>query len=121
MAGCSVSGKGLADTGDPNLTTASISTQAAPQDNDLASDRMTVQNAVSAADLSQQTAPELAWANAATGSNGVVSSIVESGDEQKRCRKFQTTRTSYNGIAIHEGEICSGDDGLWWTKYFKAI
>lgn len=103
------------------MTTASVRQAPPTQDADLASDRLTVQNAVSSADLANIASSDLSWANTSTGSNGVVTSIIEKDEADTRCRVFQTTRTSYAGIAIHEGEICSGDDGLWWTKRFDAL
>jgi surface antigen len=121
MAGCSMTGKGLGAASADAMTTAAISRAPATQDADLASDRLTVQNAVSSADLGNIASSDLSWANSATGSNGVVTSIAEKDEANKRCRVFQTTRTSYAGIAIHEGEICSGDDGLWWTRRFDPI
>ncbi len=120
VSGCSLSGKGLRDTQPDPLATAS-NPSPAPQDNDLASDRLTVQNAVSSADMNSAPVNALSWANSQTGSNGVVTAISEVAEGDTRCRKFQTTRTSYSGIAIHEGEVCAGDDGLWWTKQFKPI
>ncbi len=120
-SGCSLSGKGLSQASvDTSLTTSSIPS-AAPEDKDLASDRLTIQHAVSSADLDNVAGADLSWKNAATGATGVVTSVTETVVDGVQCRRFRTTRTSYAGIGIHEGEICTGDDGLWWTRRFDKI
>ena len=120
-SGCSLTGKGLSSNGvDAALTTSSVPA-AEPQDNDLASDRLTIQNAVSSADIDNISGSDLSWKNARTGSTGVVTSITETVADGVQCRRFQTTRTSYSGIGIHSGEICTGTDGLWWTRRFDTI
>lgn len=120
-SGCSLSGKGLSQASvDTQLTTSSIS-GAEPLDTDLVSDRLTIQNAVSSANLDNLVGADLSWKNARTGSTGVVTSISETVANGVQCRRFQTTRTSYSGIGIHEGEICTGNDGLWWTRRFEQI
>ena len=120
-SGCSLTGKGSPTSEiDTTLTTNSVPA-AAPQDNDLASDRLTIQNAVSSADLENLAGSDLSWKNARTGSVGVVTSITETVADGLQCRRYQTTRTSYSGIGIHSGEICTGTDGLWWTRRFDTI
>lgn len=105
---------------DITLTTSSVRA-AEPQDADLASDRLTIQNAVSSANIDNLAGADLSWKNTRTGSAGVVTSITETVTEQVTCRRFQTTRTSYSGIGIHEGEVCTGTDGMWWTRRFDEI
>lgn len=120
-SGCALTGNDGAKNGvDMTLTTSSVPV-AEPQDDDFISDRLTIQNAVSSADLDNLAGSDLSWKNARTGSTGVVTAITETVSEGVQCRRFQTTRTSYSGIGIHSGEICTGTDGQWWTRRFDTI
>lgn len=76
-------------------------------------DEITVQNAVSSADLEKIGPNPLPWANAATGSAGVISVIRENRDGQVVCREFTTTRHAYDGIASFDGKTCMAGDGKW--------
>ncbi|WP_416798885.1 RT0821/Lpp0805 family surface protein [Ciceribacter azotifigens] len=75
------------------------------------SDEMTVQNAVSSADLSKLGSDPLPWANASTGSAGVVTTIREQKQGGFVCRDFSTTRHSYEGIAYFSGKTCAVGPG----------
>lgn len=82
------------------------------------SDELTVQNAVSSADLSRTASP-LPWANATTGSAGVVTAIEEQKSNGVVCRNFSTTRHSYEGIANFSGKTCTAGSGQWQLMSFS--
>lgn len=81
------------------------------------SDELTVQNAVSSADLSRSGNP-VPWANATTGSAGVVTAIQEQKSNGVVCRNFSTTRHSYEGIAYFSGKTCTAGSGQWQLMSF---
>ena len=82
------------------------------------SDEVTVQNAVSSADLSKVSTSPLPWANTTTGSAGVVSSIREGHNQGHICRDFTTTRHSFEGIAQFNGQTCLTNSGDWMLTAF---
>ncbi|WP_028736903.1 RT0821/Lpp0805 family surface protein [Ciceribacter selenitireducens] len=98
----------------------SISTNTVAQKNTAEgrSDELTVQNAVSSADLSRTSSP-LPWANATTGSAGVVTAIEEQKSNGVVCRNFSTTRHSYEGIAYFSGKTCTAGSGQWQLMSFS--
>ncbi|RWX77211.1 hypothetical protein EPK99_16330 [Neorhizobium lilium] len=98
-----------------------ISTGAVPGKTNSAgavSDEATVRNAVTSADLSKVATAPVPWANTATGSAGVVSSIREDKGQGHVCRAFTTTRHSYEGIAMFSGQACLTDSGEWLLTAF---
>ena len=92
------------------ITTASISPLSA--EGEIMSDEMVIRDLVG--ELSQE---ELAvsqpWANSLTGSAGVISNFEILTDGAKTCRLFQTTRHSFDGVALLKGRICRRPDGGW--------
>ncbi|MEB2847020.1 RT0821/Lpp0805 family surface protein [Endobacterium cereale] len=82
------------------------------------SDEVTVQNAVSSADLTKVSMSPLPWANTSTGSAGVVSSIREGRNQGHVCRDFITTRHSFEGIAQFNGQTCMTNSGDWMLTAF---
>ena len=83
------------------------------------SDEVTVRNAVSSADLARTEGAAIPWANSASGSAGVISSIAENQDTAGRpCRDFVTTKHSYQGIANFTGRTCMGNSGEWLLLAF---
>lgn len=100
---------------DTSVYTGSIATT---RDTTAISDDMTVRNAVSSADLSKSAGMPLPWANASTGSAGVIDQLQERHVSGTICRNFRTTRHSYEGIARFSGETCLGPGGEWvLTRY----
>lgn len=98
------------------ISTGSI--QAKPQSGTSVSDEATVRNAVTSADLAKVGAAPVPWANTATGSAGVVSSIREDKNQGHVCRAFTTTRHSYEGIALFSGQACLTNGGDWLLTAF---
>lgn len=99
-----------------------VSTGTVPQaavTTDTVSDEATVRNAVTSADLTKLNGQPLPWANASTGSAGVIDTIVENSDAGQICRQFRTTRHSYEGIANFYGKTCLVSAGNWQLLSFQ--
>ena len=120
LSGCMGSSFDLMDSS-PKVDR-SISTSTIPRGKpvDSRSDEATVQNAVSSADLEKLGASPLPWANATTGSAGVVTTIKEEKSDGLTCRQFQTTRHSYEGIANFVGRTCILNNGSWQLLAFDS-
>lgn len=95
---------------DRSLSTASISSQG---NNGRQTDDATIRNAVTSADLARLADQPLPWANASTGSAGVVTAIHEDKSSGFVCRNFKTTRHSFEGIASYAGQACLSETGEW--------
>lgn len=118
MSGALVSGcmSGL-DLFDDKVDT--VRTSAVPNSAERLTDEITVRNAVSSADLARTAGSAIPWANSASGSAGVISTIAENRDTAGRtCRDFVTTRHSYQGIANYTGRTCLGSSGEWMLLAF---
>jgi hypothetical protein len=101
------------------ITTSSVqSSRDGKIDQEAISDRSTIRNAVSSVSLDQLGHAPLHWENKDTGSKGIITSIEEYRDGQVICRRFTTTRESFDGVAIYHGDACLGDGGVWWYKDF---
>ncbi|ASY55565.1 MULTISPECIES: RT0821/Lpp0805 family surface protein [Sinorhizobium] len=81
------------------------------------SDAVAVRNAVSSADITASS-NAIPWANASSGSAGVISSIEEDRASGVLCRRFTTTRHSFEGIAKFDGRTCQLDNGEWYLTSF---
>lgn len=101
---------------DRSVSTSTVSVAGNPE---TVSDELTVRNAVSSADLAKMQGAPLPWANTATGSAGVVTSISEANEGGRLCRTFETSRHSYRGIANFEGKTCTAGDGNWQLLSFQ--
>ena len=88
---------------DRSVSTGTVPRAAQPES---VSDETTVRNAVTSADLSKLNGKPLPWANASTGSAGVIEAIVEDGGDGQICRQFRTSRHAYDGIATFYGKTC---------------
>lgn len=119
MAGAPLSGcmGGLDVYSDSKVDT--VRTSSVPAGTERLTDELTVRNAVSSADLARTGGSAIPWANSASGSAGVISSISENHDNAGRtCRDFVTTRHSYQGIANYSGRTCLGNSGEWLLLAF---
>lgn len=100
---------------DRSLSTASVPNQpTAP----VLSDDATIRNAVTSADLVKVADSPVPWANAATGSAGVVTGITEDRSTGFVCRNFNTTRHSFEGVASYTGQACLSETGEWLMTRF---
>lgn len=117
LSGCFGSSMDLfgSDTVDSSISTSTIAKKGNGTSH---SDELTVQSAVSSADLSKTDGKPLPWANATTGSAGVVTAIQEEKGDGVICRNFSTTRHSYEGIAYFSGKTCTSGTGNWQLMSF---
>ena len=107
-------------TADLSLVTSSVpETPSASQEQ--ISDEATIRNAVSSANLGVLGPKPLSWANQDTGSVGSVSEIAEAKENGQLCRRFKTSRESFEGIALFAGKACLADDGEWAMSSFGAL
>jgi len=107
---------------DPTILTSSVRTEAgSPADPERLSDETAIRNAVSSADLTELAGKSLPWANPATGSRGAISALVEAKDKGLLCRRFTTSRESFDGIALFTGEACMAETGAWHMAAFSPV
>lgn len=118
LPGCTMSG-----ANEPAVDAALVTSDVAgePAAPEALSDQATIRDAVTSADLGEG-ARELAWANADTGSRGAITALAEErrGNGQL-CRSFTTSRESYDGVALYQGEACKAQSGPWRMLDFKAL
>lgn len=114
LGGCVSDGGPTASTPSPAYT-GSIPVSTAPADK--VSDRDVVRAAVTGPETVGATI--IPWANAATGTTGVISQVVEQTVAGRTCRSFQTSRHSYNGISLYVGEACRPAGGDWRLIEFR--
>ena len=105
---------------DPGLVTGSVPQQA-ELDRSQLSDEITVKNAVTSADLGAIAGQPIAWVNQNTGSRGAVTRIVEAKDQIGLCRQLETSRESFEGIALFSGRACLSQDGEWSMLSFGPL
>ncbi|MGA1800907.1 RT0821/Lpp0805 family surface protein [Rhizobium sp. HT1-10] len=119
LTGCTTGGMDLFSSTkvDRSVTTSAVPKPASAPD--TVSDEVTVRNAVTSADLSKLKGQPLAWANASTGSAGVIDTIVENNATGQVCRQFRTTRHAYDGIANFYGKACLVGDNDWQVLAFQ--
>ena len=58
------------------------------------------------------------WANADTGSRGAIDSLVEEKRNDMLCRRFTTSRESFDGVAVYKGQACMVAPGTWQMQEF---
>jgi surface antigen len=116
LSGCMGAGLDLFGSGVDR--TVSTGTVPVAKTSDGLSDAVMVRNAVTSAELNSGAINPIPWANATSGSAGVISSIQEDRASGMLCRRFTTTRHSYEGIAKFDGSTCQGGDGAWYLTSF---
>ena len=85
-----------------------------------ASDETTIRNAVSSANLKAAGGKDISWANPATGSSGEISAVTEYKQDDILCRRFTTSRQSFDGVALYHGDACLDSTGVWRMMNFQA-
>lgn len=95
------------------ITTASTETTGA--DAGTIADETAVAQAIAAAG----TEAPLPWSNPSTGSSGVITAFSPSSGMDKECVAFETTRHSFDGIALFKGNACPAATGKWLLMEFK--
>lgn len=125
LAGCGAGGFSLEKAEvDRSIITGSVATTATADaaDPGMASDQTTISNAASSADLQGLAGQSVPWANAQTGSRGTITALAETGDASNgRCRRFEVSRESYDGVAMYRASICMTGTGAWQMQDFKAL
>jgi hypothetical protein len=107
---------------DQTILTGDVSQRGAPiADPERLSDEATIRNAVSSADIEGLNGVPLPWANAGTGSRGTITALAEHKDRGALCRRFTTSRESFDGISLYQGEVCMVAPGAWRMESFKAL
>ena len=119
LSGCMTGGFDFLSESKVDRSVATGTVPQNPPSTDTLSDEMTVRNAVTSADVGRIGAQPLAWANASTGSAGVIDTIVENNESGQVCRQFRTTRHSYVGIAKFYGKTCLVGGGNWQLMSFQ--
>jgi hypothetical protein len=119
LAGCA-GGMDLRDAAvDETIKTASTGAPTSQPEDALLSDQSTIRDAVSSADPEAIGADGFAWANDRTGSRGSVTALVETTRRGLPCRRFVTSRESYDGVKLYRGEVCRVVGDLWQVRSFQ--
>jgi surface antigen len=122
LAGCGAGGFSLEQAEvDRTILTSSTAASASLIDQDRASDQATIRNAVSSADIQELGGQAVPWANSDTGSRGSITELAESRHNGQLCRRFTTSRESFDGISLFKGEVCLAGAGSWRMQDFKAL
>lgn len=116
LGGCVSGGKEPGAAASPAFTGSIPVSSAKPRG---VSDGDAVLAAVSASTASGTGVTGIPWANAATGTTGVVSQLVEIAAAGRTCRIFQTSRHSYDGITLYFGEACRTPGSPWRLIEFR--
>ncbi|MDV4180119.1 RT0821/Lpp0805 family surface protein [Rhizobium brockwellii] len=119
LSGCVGGGMDFLSDAKVDRSVATGTVPQTPPSTDTLSDEMTVRNAVTSADVQRLEGQPLPWANASTGSAGVIDTIVENNESGQVCRQFRTTRHSYVGIAKFYGKTCLVGGGNWQLLSFQ--
>lgn len=122
LAGCGAGGL-MVENAAPDRSIQTGSLSAGPDsaaDPQAESDKMTIQNAVSSADLGRMV-DGVAWANAETGNSGLVVTIQEDKADGVLCRVFTTRKESYDGVLLYKGKTCLDRDGNWHLRKFEPV
>lgn len=107
---------------DQSILTSTVPATAARRDTVTASDETTIRNAVSSSDIATARGKPLPWANADTGSRGVITAMAERKQEDGLlCRSFTTSRESFDGVALYTGDVCTAGAGVWRMVAFTAL
>lgn len=118
LTGCASDGLDLFGSAKPDRSVSTSAVQPS-RSTDAVSDEMTVTNAVTSADMAKIGSNPIPWANASTGSAGVITTVLDENQNGIRCRQFRTTRHSYMGIAKFLGRTCLEGNGSWKLMSFQ--
>ena len=122
LSACGVGGFSMAQADvDRSIVTGSVQAAAPATRTETASDQTTIRNAVSSADVEGLAGKAIPWANSDTGSRGTITGLVEYKDRGQLCRRFTTSRESFDGVAMYKGEACLATAGDWSMLDFRAL
>jgi hypothetical protein len=117
LAACGTKSFSLEDAvPDRALTTGSVPGSASPT-----SDEGTIRDAVSSAIVDDIGHDGLGWANAGSGSRGVIRDVQETNTNGTLCRNFSATRESYEGVFLYQGKACMGSTKMWSMHQFDRV
>ncbi len=85
------------------------------------SDEATIRNAVTSADIESLAGRSVPWVNSDTGTRGVIDGLVEFKREGLLCRRFSTSRESFDGVSLFKGEACMISQGTWRIQEFEPV
>lgn len=119
LSGCTSTGLDLFGSTKPDRSISTNTIAATGKTSETISDEVTVQNAVTSADVGKIGKNPIPWANASTGSAGVITTVMEDTTTGTHCRQFRTTRHSYMGIARFMGRTCMESNGNWQLLSFQ--
>lgn len=126
MSGCAMGGFNMESAvPDRSIVTGSVkaSTQSANYEADThtLSDQSAIKNVISALNFTQWAGKTVPWANPDTGSQGTITTMNERNSDGILCRKFETSRESFNGVSIYRGETCMETGGNWFITSFSEV
>ncbi|CAM1627912.1 Surface antigen domain [Bartonella choladocola] len=132
MQGCIISGDKLDNMGsalssrennvDTSLVTGSVNSQATlPGDPIVQSDELVIRDEIRTIGNLATAPEELKWDNSITGSEGTISAIVENTDKGRKCRRFKTTRSAYDGENLYHGQVCEIAPEVWTMTAFDMV
>lgn len=90
-----------------------VTTQSIAPESSIQSDEEALMAAVADVDLDRQPDGPYAWANAFTGTTGVISQLSMPADTPGECRTFTSTIHRFDGISLVRGSGCRQTDGRW--------
>ena len=64
-------------------------------------------------------APPLSWDDPENDVRGVVTAIFD--DETGTCRRFVTSRESFDGVGLYRGTVCPTPEFGWQIQAFEAV
>ena len=126
VSGCAMGGFNIDNAvPDRSIVTGSIgktdSAKDEKTDTHTLSDQSTIKNVVSALNFEQWTGKTVPWANPDTGSQGIITTMNEHKSGGVLCRKFETSRQSFNGASLYQGEACMKTGGDWFITSFSEV
>ncbi|WP_309083633.1 RT0821/Lpp0805 family surface protein [Chelativorans sp.] len=113
IQGCSFGGgKNAVDT---VLTTSAVPPAQVFPDENLAKDGQAILAALS----SGPAAGSLPWENPESGARGLITAYSGEAEEGRDCLAFTTTRESFDGVGLYEGEACKDAAGIMRMRAFE--
>lgn len=123
LAACVGPGRGLETTArsiDRELTTGTIAPQKPAFPQNMAEDIPFMLSALTNVAEGGSSAQSLKWENVETGARGVLTASIAT-SETPSCRAVSTTRESFEGISLYQGEACRLPSGSWFLKHLEKL
>ncbi|KFB10774.1 hypothetical protein EL18_01814 [Nitratireductor basaltis] len=123
LAACVGAGRGLETTArsiDRELTTATIAPQKPTLPEIMLEDIPFMLSALTNVPEEADSTQSLRWENVETGARGVLTASATTADTPS-CRAVTTTRESFEGINLYQGEACRLPSGSWFMKHLEKL